>query len=59
MHRDLKVLADRDRDRSDVQDVLFMQGELDRDYMKHWADQLGVLPKLVEALDKFDQAADS
>ena len=32
----LKVLANRDRDRGDVQDLLFMQGELDRSYMRHW-----------------------
>ena len=37
----LAVLANRDRDRSDVQDVLFIQGELDRACMTHWAEQLG------------------
>ena len=51
----LKVLANRDRDRGDVLDVLFMQGELDRDYMKHWAERLGVLENLEEALAKFDE----
>ena len=52
----LKVLANRDRDRSDVQDVLFMQGQLDRDYMKHWAEKLGVLQNLEEALRKSDES---
>ena len=55
----LKVLANRDRDRGDVQDVLFMQGELDRDYMRHWAEKLGVLSNLDEALKKFDQSSDA
>jgi len=52
----LKILADRDRDRGDVQDVLFMQGELDRDYMRHWADKLGVRERLDLALKQFDQS---
>ena len=51
----LKVLAGRPRDAIDVQDVLFMQGELDRDYMKHWAARLGVLENLEIALGKFDE----
>lgn len=51
----LKVLANRDRDRGDVQDVLFMQGELDREYMRHWAERLGVLENLEMALRKFDE----
>ena len=51
----LKVLAGRPRDAIDVQDVLFMQGELDRDYMKHWAERLGVLENLEMALGKFDE----
>jgi predicted nucleotidyltransferase len=51
----LKALANRDRDRGDIQDVLFMQGELDREYMKHWATRLGVLKNLEEALRKFDE----
>ena len=55
----LKVLANRDRDRGDVQDILFMQGELDRDYMRHWAEKLGVLPNLEESLTKFDQSLDA
>ncbi|MEZ6061324.1 MAG: DUF6036 family nucleotidyltransferase [Planctomycetaceae bacterium] len=50
----LKVLSGRPRDRIDVQDVLFMQGELDRRYMRHWAEQLGVLPRLESALQEFD-----
>ncbi len=54
----LKVLANRDRDRGDVQDVLFMQGELDRNYMRHWAEKLGVLSNLDDALAKYDQSPD-
>lgn len=51
----LKVLANRDRDRGDVQDVLFMQGAVDRDYMRHWAERLGVLERLNLALEQFDR----
>jgi len=51
----LKVLSGRPRDAIDVQDVLFMQGELDRDYMRHWAERLGVLENLEMALGKFDE----
>ena len=54
----LKVLANRGRDQSDIQDVLFMQGELDRDYMRHWADQLGVRSNLEESLRKYDASPD-
>ena len=51
----LKVLSGRPRDAIDVQDVLFMQGELDREYMRHWAERLGVLENLEMALGKFDE----
>lgn len=54
----LKILANRDRDRGDVQDFLFMQGELDRSYMRHWARKLGVLPTLDQALANFDASDD-
>ncbi len=46
----LKLLADRPRDRGDVADVLFVQGQLDEVYLRHWADQLAVSDRLVEAL---------
>jgi hypothetical protein len=46
----LKLLAGRARDIADIGDVLFTQGELDETYMRHWADQLGVLRKLEEIL---------
>jgi len=50
----LKAAAYRDRDKSDIQDVLFMQGELDRDYMRDWAERLGILAQLNQALAKYD-----
>lgn len=34
----------------DVQDVQFMQGNLDEDYMRRWARELGVAEKLDEVL---------
>lgn len=53
----LKALANRDRDRGDIQDVLFMQGELDREYISHWAERLGASQTLEESLKKFDESA--
>ena len=46
----LKLLANRPRDRVDVLDILFMQGELDEAYMHRWAAQLGVSEALAQAL---------
>ncbi len=46
----LKLLASRYRDFGDTMDVLFMQGQLDEDYMRHWAKELGVLDKLEQVL---------
>jgi len=34
----------------DIDDVLFIQGRLDEDYMRHWAERLHALAKLEEAL---------
>ena len=49
----LKLIAGRPRDLGDVTDVLFMQGELDKGYMRRWADELGVRQKLDDALSEF------
>jgi hypothetical protein len=46
----LKLIAARPRDYLDAKDVLFTQGQLDEDYMRHWAKELGVLDKLEELL---------
>jgi len=46
----LKLLANRPRDMGDVQDVLFMQGQLDEAYMRHWAEQLNITDRLTVAL---------
>jgi hypothetical protein len=46
----LKLLAGRPRDLADVGDVMFTQGDLDRDYLHRWAGELGVLPELERAL---------
>lgn len=49
----LKLVADRIRDRSDVQDVFTMQLQLDDAYLDHWAEKLGVVDKLAAARDEF------
>lgn len=46
----LKLIAGRPKDRVDIADVLFIQGQLDELYLRHWAGRLGVLPALEEAL---------
>jgi hypothetical protein len=46
----LKLVAGRSRDMGDIEDVRFMEGDLDYDYMRHWADRLGVRDKLEEEL---------
>ena len=51
----LKLLANRPRDIGDVQDILFVQGQLEEQYLRHWADELGVRPQLETALTEFEQ----
>lgn len=46
----LKLVAGRHRDLGDVLDILFTQGRLDEGYLRHWAQKLGVLDKLEQAL---------
>jgi hypothetical protein len=46
----LKLVAGRWRDLGDIVDVRFMESELDKDYMRHWADKLDVREKLEEML---------
>jgi Nucleotidyltransferase of unknown function (DUF6036) len=46
----LKLLAGRPRDLIDVNDVLFTQGELNVEYMRRWAGELGVEEALERAL---------
>ena len=49
----LKVIADRPRDRIDVQDLFFALGELDDAYLDLWAEKLGVADKLAAARKEF------
>jgi len=51
----LKILADRLRDRVDVQDILFMQPLLDVTYLRHWSEVLGVENRLLDALRQNDE----
>lgn len=46
-----KLIANRPRDLGDVEDVLFVQGQLDEDYMHHWATRLGITDRLNIALE--------
>jgi hypothetical protein len=48
----LKLIAARPRDLGDIDDVRFMHGELDSNYMREWAKQLGVAEELEEILAK-------
>ncbi len=42
----LKLLANRPRDLGDVADVIFVQGQLDETYLRHWAEILGITDRL-------------
>lgn len=46
----LKLLAGRPKDRTDVADTLFIQGNPDVEYLRRWAGRLGVSAELAEAL---------
>lgn len=45
-----KLIADRPKDRIDVQNVLTVQGIPDADYLREWAGQLGVTDRLERAI---------
>lgn len=49
----LKIIADRPRDRIDVQDLFFALGDLDDAYLDHWAEKLAVTDKLAAARQEF------
>ncbi len=55
-----KLLTGRGRDESDVDDVLFLQGPFDLEYMRRWGEVLEILPvlerKLRRLLDEPDPA---
>ncbi len=48
----LKLMASRHRDLGDVQDILFMQGQLDEVYLQKWAKKLEVVDQLQQALNE-------
>ncbi len=48
----LKVFADRMKDKVDVIDVLFTQGQLDLNYMRKWAKWLNISERLELALNQ-------
>lgn len=46
----LKLIANRSRDRADIDDLLLAGSELDEPYLRRWARPLGVEAKLDEVL---------
>jgi hypothetical protein len=52
----LKLLSGRPRDVADVGDVLFTQGQLDEEYLRAWAHELGVLDQLQGVLAEVKEA---
>ncbi|HVT28779.1 MAG TPA: DUF6036 family nucleotidyltransferase [Lacipirellulaceae bacterium] len=46
----LKLISNRPRDIADVADIVTMQLSLDADYLRHWADELGVRERLEQVL---------
>lgn len=51
----LKLIASRPRDIADVFDVLLAQGQLDEEYLRNWANQLGVTSRLDDVLEKNEE----
>ena len=47
----LKLLANRPRDLGDIADIVFIQGELDRTYLDHWAAALEISDRLETNLE--------
>lgn len=45
-----KLIADRTKERLDVEDMLLVCGALDEAYLRHWASNLGVTERLERAL---------
>jgi hypothetical protein len=45
-----KLMADRPKDRADVQNVLVVQGVPDPEYLRQWAAKLGVADRLERAI---------
>jgi hypothetical protein len=48
----LKLLADRGKDRVDLENVIAVQGIPERDYLERWAEALGLADKLSLVLDR-------
>jgi len=48
----LKLIAHRPRDIADIGDIRFTQGQLDEEYLRDWAKQLGVLDALERVLSE-------
>jgi hypothetical protein len=48
----LKLTTPRFRDVLDAADILYAQGQVDEEYLRTWADQLGVPEKLEEAFQR-------
>lgn len=46
----MKLLAHRRKDLADIDDIFFVQGQLDVAYLRLWADRLNVRSRLEEFL---------
>jgi hypothetical protein len=46
----LKLIAGRPRDYGDIEDIFFVQGQLDESYLRRWAAPLGITDRLEQAL---------
>lgn len=53
-----KLLADRPRDRSDIDEILRSGVELDREYIESWASDWGVIDRWAQALNRLDRGID-
>ena len=48
----LKLIASRPRDIGDVMDILMAQGQLDEEYLRRWATELGLLDALNRVMNE-------
>ena len=53
-----ELIASHPRDLIDVQDILFTMGQMDTDYMQHWAAELQLGDALRQAIVQRDETTD-
>jgi hypothetical protein len=50
----MKLVANRNRDQGDIDDICLVQGRMDEAYLRRWADQLEIRKRLDEVLNRWN-----